>query len=476
MDEHIVLRQGKVQRVQGDLIHDIPKDLTDWTAKHNWYASRECQDIARREAATALDGQAGRKRWLKQNVYLRLPLLYRAFFYWFYRYFLRLGFLDGKEGLIYHFLQAFWYRFLVDAKLYELGKAATVAEGGAARPQPLLRNGQSSAKQDSVSEPRVALGASPTNPMCQATSKTLEPRGSCPICGSLAHVTQVGFQAIPVLRCLACGLMYSGATLSARDLDLYYQEEFGGRRHKEGQIVNSRVNLRVLRDLLDLDAVRKIMDVGTGYGFLPRELRDTYDVEVVGIEPSRTEAAFAREVSHIEVHSCLLSEAGLPRDSFDLVTSFEVVEHTRFPVEFIHQLASYVRPGGHLVVMTDNFDASVVRRMGPEWPKWIPHSHITHFTPATLRKCFSELSGYSVVSEISYTPWENLISSVRCLIRKPRPAAECFDLREVLSSEMVRSYPLFRFRKTVNPLWYQATHTCELGGALMYVCAQRQRF
>ena len=321
----------------------------------------------------------------------------------------------------------------------------------------------------------MALAARPTNPMCQATGKTLEPRGSCPMCGSPAHVTQVGFQAIPVLRCLSCDLMYSGATLSAHDLALYYQEEFGSRRHKEGQIVNSGVNLRALRGLLDLDSVRKTLDVGTGYGFLLRELRDTYDVEVVGVEPSKTEAAFARDVSLLEVHSCLLSEAGLPRDAFDLVTAFEVIEHTRFPGEFIHELASYVKPGGHLVVMTDNFDSSVVRRMGPEWPKWIPHTHITHFTPATLRKCFSELSGYSVVSEISYTPWENSVSSVRCLIRKPRPAAECFDLREVLSSEMAGSYPLFRFRKTVNPLWYQATHTRELGGSLMYVCAQRQR-
>jgi hypothetical protein len=61
---------------------------------------------------------------LKKGLYLRLPAFYRAFCYWFYRYFLRLGFLDGKEGLIYHFLQAFWYRFLVDAKLYEFEKQA----------------------------------------------------------------------------------------------------------------------------------------------------------------------------------------------------------------------------------------------------------------------------------------------------------------------------------------------------------------
>ena len=56
---------------------------------------------------------------MRTGVYLRLPLFVRAFLYWFYRYFIRVGFLDGKEGLIFHFLQGFWYRFLIDAKLYE---------------------------------------------------------------------------------------------------------------------------------------------------------------------------------------------------------------------------------------------------------------------------------------------------------------------------------------------------------------------
>jgi glycosyltransferase involved in cell wall biosynthesis len=133
MDEHIVLRRGKVRRVQGDLIHEIPKDLTEWTAKHNWYASRECQDITRREAAAVLEGQAATRRWLKQNVYLRFPLFYRAFFYWFYRYFLKLGFLDGRQGLVYHFLQGFWYRFLVDAKLYEAAVASRGTAGDRAQ-------------------------------------------------------------------------------------------------------------------------------------------------------------------------------------------------------------------------------------------------------------------------------------------------------------------------------------------------------
>jgi len=65
-----------------------------------------------------------RKKWFKKNIYYKLPLFMRASFYFFYRYFVLLGFLDGKEGLIWHFLQGFWYRFLVDAKIYEIKKRA----------------------------------------------------------------------------------------------------------------------------------------------------------------------------------------------------------------------------------------------------------------------------------------------------------------------------------------------------------------
>jgi hypothetical protein len=124
-DEHIVLPQGQVLKLHGDLIHEIPKDLSEWTRKHEWYTTRECKQILTGawDNWSPTGRQAKIKRLLKKHLYLRLPPLYRAFFYWFYRYFLRLGFLDGKEGLIYHFLQGFWYRFLVDAKLFELQKS-----------------------------------------------------------------------------------------------------------------------------------------------------------------------------------------------------------------------------------------------------------------------------------------------------------------------------------------------------------------
>lgn len=127
MDEHIKIT-GPTRKLFGELIDDNLNSLTWWTEKHNKYASREAIDLLNLEFRFMLQdsvadlkgaGQVGVKRWLKENVYARLPTGFRAFLYFIYRYFIRLGFLDGEEGTAFHFLQGFWYRYLVDAKISE---------------------------------------------------------------------------------------------------------------------------------------------------------------------------------------------------------------------------------------------------------------------------------------------------------------------------------------------------------------------
>lgn len=134
MDEHIVLSQGKVANLQHDIIDDNKKDLSFWIDKHNHYADREVKDLlnmgVEQDDPLLKKGQlsqASQRRWIKKNFYGRSPLFLRAFLYFLMRYTIGLGFLDGREGLIFHFLQGFWYRFLVDAKIYELRKKQPLA-------------------------------------------------------------------------------------------------------------------------------------------------------------------------------------------------------------------------------------------------------------------------------------------------------------------------------------------------------------
>jgi len=132
MDEHLILLEGCITEFDYDFIDKNTKDLEWWTNKHNWYSNLEVLDYQMTVQATSQNlevlensesvKQAKRKRVVKNIGYYRFPKFFRAHIYFIYRYYIRLGFLDGPEGKIFHFLQAYWYRFLVDAKMYECEK------------------------------------------------------------------------------------------------------------------------------------------------------------------------------------------------------------------------------------------------------------------------------------------------------------------------------------------------------------------
>lgn len=131
MDEHVLLKSGSTVLLNGDIVDDNLNNLSTWTAKHNGYATREAIDLLNIKygfsVKTGIDplnakNQESRKRWIKENVYSNLPIGLRALIYFLYRYILRLGFLDGQRGFVFHLLQGFWYRFLVDAKVMEVEK------------------------------------------------------------------------------------------------------------------------------------------------------------------------------------------------------------------------------------------------------------------------------------------------------------------------------------------------------------------
>ncbi|MCX6585598.1 MAG: glycosyltransferase family 2 protein [Acidobacteria bacterium] len=130
MDEHILVREGTVARLQSSIVDDNRKGLGFFVEKHVGYSEREARDLGVQSTRTTdvgLVGQALMKRRLK-GVYAGCPLLFRAFAFWAVRYFILFGFLDGYPGLIYHFLQCCWYRFLVDARLFEVAQVSATLQ------------------------------------------------------------------------------------------------------------------------------------------------------------------------------------------------------------------------------------------------------------------------------------------------------------------------------------------------------------
>ena len=133
MDEHPVLSHGRTLLFREHLVDCNLNGIQWWVNKHNRYAVREMVDLLnlkyhfmeadqRLLTADAPHGatQARRKRWIKEKVYGKIPPGLRAAAYFGYRYVLRGGFLDGYQGFVFHFMQGFWYRLLVDVNVSEV--------------------------------------------------------------------------------------------------------------------------------------------------------------------------------------------------------------------------------------------------------------------------------------------------------------------------------------------------------------------
>jgi glycosyltransferase involved in cell wall biosynthesis len=128
LDEHIDIGEGKAVNLPLDIVDDSKITIAQWVNKHNNdYSIKEAIELIHQEiglfdrAESHLDKNAQKKKDIKQK-YVSMPKYWRCFIWFCYREFIKLGFLDGKEGFLWNFFQGWWYRMLVDAKVDEIYK------------------------------------------------------------------------------------------------------------------------------------------------------------------------------------------------------------------------------------------------------------------------------------------------------------------------------------------------------------------
>jgi glycosyltransferase involved in cell wall biosynthesis len=123
-DQHFIIT-GESLVLKGDIEDIITDSLNTFINRHNKWATLEANDILdsrteKNKINADRSGNKMQKRRYQRMRYYSYPLFWRVFIYFFYRFILKMGFLDGRKGMIFHFMQGFWFRFLVDSKIYEL--------------------------------------------------------------------------------------------------------------------------------------------------------------------------------------------------------------------------------------------------------------------------------------------------------------------------------------------------------------------
>ncbi|WP_247547677.1 class I SAM-dependent methyltransferase [Bradyrhizobium sp. 177] len=258
--------------------------------------------------------------------------------------------------------------------------------------------------------------------------------------------------------------------MSERAITDFYTEGYYGERLRQGQEVNAKIALPILQNAINMKTIKSALDIGSGYGFLLSKLSSKYSIAVTGVELAKAEAEYSRKTLGITTYSDL---ADIERSKqFDLVTMLEVIEHIPNPRDFVSAAAALVRPGGYLVIGTDNFDSSVVKTLGPKFPKWIPHQHVSLFTHETL-PILARLKGFDVFALRSYTPWELTARAFIHRCSRGRGGARDFDFSSEVATENSRRYKYFGVRRTLSPLWARLTVSIDLTGEMMMLFLKR---
>jgi hypothetical protein len=122
-DQHFYVTSTRTTQLRAYMVDDVRMSLSEWTSRHNRWSDAEVEEQRQANAGGRIAGrfsgnQVEKKRFWRE-IYNQCPLFCRPFALFFYRYVVRLGFLDGSTGFIFYVLQTFWFHFLIDSKLFE---------------------------------------------------------------------------------------------------------------------------------------------------------------------------------------------------------------------------------------------------------------------------------------------------------------------------------------------------------------------
>lgn len=230
----------------------------------------------------------------------------------------------------------------------------------------------------------------------------------CEIC-SLQAIYWADIKGYAHFRCSSCGHVFVSPRPSQGELTQFYadaQYYEGAEAQRDRLVRDARRRLKRLSVLCRrFDLPLRVLDVGCASGvFLAEAIRNGWQAE--GSERSEATAAQARAHSGAIVHSGVLERRDIPTGPFPIVTSWEVIEHTTDPADFLGALARQVTPGGLIALSTPLINGLPAFILGTKFPMLIPPEHLSLFS----RKSLSVLAELHKLEIVSYHSFSNLDS------------------------------------------------------------------
>ena len=233
---------------------------------------------------------------------------------------------------------------------------------------------------------------------------------ACQVCGSERRTQKFQDGPVQVVTCDDCGLVYVTPRLQGEALRAVYDEGYwkSANPKQRGYADYAReaaLYLKTFRKRMALvsrwlPAQARVLDIGCAAGYFLRIARE-HGHDVHGVELSTAIAIEAvKALGADRVHVGTLDDAVTAMDhrpqSFDLVTMWDVVEHIPEPQPVLRRIRDLIKPGGKLLLETQNVASRWARLLGRRWHHYKHDEHLYHFDPRTIRRLLDDC-GFRVV-------------------------------------------------------------------------------
>lgn len=210
---------------------------------------------------------------------------------------------------------------------------------------------------------------------------------------------------VELVKCRECGLVFVNSRFLVKELSGFYPPTYYGEKPSLMEIVNTFLRAKKVQSLKGKDLSKSILDVGCGKGLLLDALRKK-GWRVYGTELSDGSANFARESLLLDVTSKDLTDCGFPREFFDVITLWHVLEHLPHPGSHLIEIHKLLKNDGILVIQVPDFGSPQQRLFKKKWFHLDAPRHLYHFEDNTLTKLL-DINGFRVVKkEYAYIPYD----------------------------------------------------------------------
>lgn len=205
-----------------------------------------------------------------------------------------------------------------------------------------------------------------------------------------------------LLRCRQCDYRFADIRLTDEELEQLYDHTlfhegnfFDYAADQEYFKKNFQLRLKVLRKFLDKDRHRRLLEIGSAYGFFLDIARDEFP-EMLGVDLTDEGVKHTREQLKLPAIQADFLQHDFGNSRFDVVCMWDTIEHLRRPDLYIEKIASLTDSGALLAVTTGDVQSLVARFRGPNWRMVIPPVHLHYFSRETLGRLLNNY-GFEVI-------------------------------------------------------------------------------